>query len=143
MPDRNESPGLNFEQFAAIHRYQPTLAFSPDGAHIAYVSNASGQFNLWLQPTAGGEPVQLTDYDEYAVREIAWSPDGTTLLFTRDHHGDEFYQLHLIPAAGGETSPLTDQPQVQHYPAALAPWSPDSRCIVYAGNDVCRRIRMC
>jgi len=46
MPERNESPGLSFEQFAAIHRYQPTLAFSPDGAHIAYVSNASGQFNL-------------------------------------------------------------------------------------------------
>jgi dipeptidyl aminopeptidase/acylaminoacyl peptidase len=135
MPVRNESPQLTFEQFAAIHRYQPTLAFSPDGAHIAYVSNASGQFNLWLQPTAGGEPVQLTDYDEYAVREIAWSPDGDTLLFTLDHHGDEFYQLHLIPAAGGETSPLTDQPQVQHYLAALAPWSPDSRRIVYAGND--------
>jgi dipeptidyl aminopeptidase/acylaminoacyl peptidase len=135
MPVRNEPPRYTFEQFAAIHRYEPTLAFSPDGAHIAYVSNASGQFNLWCQATDGGEPVQLTDYDEHAVRQIAWSPDGTTLLFTRDHQGDEFYQLHLMPAAGGDSSPLTDQPQVQHYLADLAPWSPDSRRIAYAGND--------
>ena len=135
MPVRKESPRLTFEQFAAIHRYQPTLAFSPDGAHIAYVSNASGQFNLWRQGTNGGEPVQLTDYDEHAVRDIAWSPDEATLLFTRDHQGDEFYQLHLIPAAGGDPAPLTDQPRVQHYLAELAPWSPDSRRIAYAGND--------
>src|SRR5215207_1482744 len=135
MPVRNEPPRYTFEPFAAIHRYQPTIALSPDGAFIAYVSNASGQFNLWCQATDGGEPVQLTDYDEHAVRQIAWSPDGTTLLFTRDHQGDEFYQLHLMPAAGGDSSPLTDQPQVQHYLADLAPWSPDSRRIAYAGND--------
>jgi dipeptidyl aminopeptidase/acylaminoacyl peptidase len=135
MPVRNESPRYTFEQFAAIHRYQPALAFSPDGSHIAYVSDTSGQFNLWRQSTAGGEPVQLTDYDEHAVREIAWSPDGATLLFTRDRQGDEFYQLYLIPGAGGDTSALTDQPQVQHYLAELAPWSPDSRRIAYAGND--------
>jgi dipeptidyl aminopeptidase/acylaminoacyl peptidase len=135
MPVRNESPRSTFGQFAAIHRYQPTLAFSPDDAYIAYVSNASGQFNLWRQATNGGEPVQLTDYDEHAVRQVAWSPDGTTLLFTRDHQGDEFYQLHLIAAAGGEATPLTDQPQVQHFLAELAPWAPDSRRIAYAGND--------
>jgi dipeptidyl aminopeptidase/acylaminoacyl peptidase len=135
MPVRTESPRYTFEQFAAIRRYQPTLAFSPDGSHIAYVSDTSGQFNLWRQSTTGGEPDQLTDYHEHAVREIAWSPDGATLLFTRDRQGDEFYQLHLIPAAGGDTSALTDQPQVQYYLAELAPWSPDSRRILYAGND--------
>jgi len=69
------------------------------------------------------------------VRQVAWSPDSTTLLFTRDHQGDEFYQLHLIAAAGGEATPLTDQPQVQHFLAELAPWAPDSRRIAYAGND--------
>src|SRR5919112_2132419 len=135
MPVRTESPRSTFEQFAAIQRYGPTLAFSPDGAFIAYVSDVSGQFNLWCQATDGGEPVQLTDDDEHAVRQIAWSPDGTTLLFTRDHQGDEFYQLHLMPAAGGDPSPLTDEPQVQHYLADRDPWSPDSRRIAYAGND--------
>ncbi len=35
-------PRYAFEQFAAIRRYQPTLAFSPDGAEVAYVTNTSG-----------------------------------------------------------------------------------------------------
>ena len=48
MPAQDESLRYTFEQFAAIHRYQPTLAFSPDGTSIAYVSNAS-----WANPTSG------------------------------------------------------------------------------------------
>ncbi|MGH2614363.1 MAG: S9 family peptidase [Thermomicrobiales bacterium] len=135
MPANSGSPRYTFAQFAAIHRFQPTLAFSPDGADIAYSSNASGQFNLWRQPTAGGEPVQLTHYDEHAVRDIAWSPDGTTLLYTADRQGDEFHQLFLIPAAGGDIVSLTDDPRVQYYLAGLDPWSPDGQQIAYAGND--------
>jgi dipeptidyl aminopeptidase/acylaminoacyl peptidase len=124
-----------FEQFADIRRFQSRLAFSPDGAQIAYSSNASGQFNLWRQPTDGGEPVQLTRYDDHAVREIDWSPDGATILYTADREGDEFYQLRLIPAAGGEPTSLTDQPGVQHYLGWRDAWSPDGGAIVYAGND--------
>jgi dipeptidyl aminopeptidase/acylaminoacyl peptidase len=134
MPDSTDSPRYTFEQFADIRRYQPTLSFSPDGAHIAYSSDVSGQFNLWRQPTAGGTPIQLTDDPERAVRDVAWSPDGATILYTADHHGDEFYQLALIPATGGAVAALTDQPTVQHYLAA-EPWAPDSTRIAYAGND--------
>src|SRR5829696_3013762 len=90
-----------FAQFTAIRRYQPALSFSPDGSEIAYSTNTSGQFNLWKQPSTGGYPKQLTIFTDNAVREIAWSPDGEQILFTADHHGDEFTQLYLIPAAGG------------------------------------------
>lgn len=127
-------PRYTFEQFTAIRRYQPALAFSPDGSAVAYSSNASGQFNLWRQPVAGGEPAQLTHYDDHAVREIAWSPDGQTILYTADRQGDEFHQLYTIPAAGGDATQLTDVAQVQHY-LALEPWSPDSRAIAFAAND--------
>lgn len=135
MSARTDRPRPTFDQFAATTRYQPALAFSPDGKQIAYVSDASGQFNLWRQATTGGEAVQLTDFTEHSVRQIAWSPDGTTLLFNRDHHGDEFYQVYRIAAAGGTASPLTDQPEVQYILADVAPWSPDSQRIAYAGND--------
>ncbi len=123
-----------FAQFTAIRRYQPTLAFSPDGSEIAYSTNTSGQFNLWRQASGGGYPRQMTIFSDHAVREIAWSPDGEQILFTADHHGDEFHQLYLIPARGGRSQPLTAKPQVQHYLAAHA-WSPDGRTIAYSGND--------
>ncbi len=123
-----------FEQFTAVRRYQPTLAFSPDGSEVAYVTDTSGQFNLWRQSSAGGYPHQLTTFDDRTVRQIAWSPDGASILFTADRHGDEFHQLYLIPARGGWPRALTDAAQAQHFLAAEA-WSPDGRTIAYAGND--------
>ena len=123
-----------FDQFAAARRYQPTLAFSPDGSQVAYSTNSSGQFNLWRQSSAGGYPHQLTSFEDQTVREIAWSPDGETILFAADRDGDEFHQLYLIPARGGWPRALTDAPTVQHHLAA-APWSPDGRTIAYAAND--------
>jgi dipeptidyl aminopeptidase/acylaminoacyl peptidase len=123
-----------FEQFVATRRYQPTLAFSPDGSQIAYSTNTSGQFNLWRQSSDGGYPHQLTTFEDRTVRDVAWSPDGETILFTADRDGDEFHQLYTIPARGGWPRALTDAPEVQHY-LASEPWSPDGRTIAYAGND--------
>lgn len=56
----SNSTGPTFEQFTAIRRYQPALAFSPDGREIAYSVNTSGQYNLWRQSSEGGFPHQIT-----------------------------------------------------------------------------------
>jgi Tol biopolymer transport system component len=85
MADNPRSRRYTFEQFAPVRRYQPRLTFSPDGEHVAYSCNASGQFNLWRQPATGSEAVRLIHFDEQAVRDVAWAPDGSTLLFTADH----------------------------------------------------------
>ncbi len=123
-----------FEQFTAVRRYQPTLSFSPDGSEVAYSVNTSGQYNLWRQSSAGGYPHQLTLYSQQAVRDVQWSPDGNWILYTADHHGDEFYQVYQIPARGGQPEQLTDAEQVQHYLGQDA-WSPDGSAIAYSAND--------
>jgi dipeptidyl aminopeptidase/acylaminoacyl peptidase len=135
MPRTNAPKRYSFDQFTAIRRYQPTLAFSPDGSSIAYSTNTSGQFNVWRQPSTGGYPRQVTLYTEKAVRDIAWSPDGETILFTADEHGDEFYQVYTVPREGGQPEAFVAEPDVQHYLAADRAWSPDGRYIAYAGND--------
>lgn len=127
-------PRHRFEQYMAQRRYQRTLSLSPDGSEIAYVTNTSGQFNLWRQSTGGGYPHQLTTFDDRTVREVAWSPDGETILFTADREGDEFHQVYRMPAGGGWPVALTEGPGVQHFLGAGA-WSPDGRTVAYAGND--------
>ncbi len=123
-----------YADFAAVVSYGPSLSFSPDGSEIAYSSNASGQFNLWVAPVDGEPHRRLTHFTDQAVRQIAWSPAGDQILFTADRQGDEKHQLYLIDPEGGSLTPLTDRPDVQYFLAEAA-WSPDGRYIAFAGND--------
>jgi dipeptidyl aminopeptidase/acylaminoacyl peptidase len=127
-----------FNQFAAIRRYftnaGATLTWSPDSEWLAYITNTSGQFNLWKQPSDGGYPMQLTMFTNRIARNGAWSPDGKTILLSADYQGDEYHQLYLIPANGGEPERITHEPHAQHYIGSEA-WSPDGRYIAYACND--------
>ena len=79
----------DYEDFIPAQRLGRSLSVSADGTMIAYASDASGQFNLWTQPTGGGPARQLTFFTDHAVREVAWAPDGTRVAFTADTQGDE------------------------------------------------------
>lgn len=127
-------PKYAFEQYIAVRRYQPALAFSPDGSEIAYITNTSGQYNLWKQPSAGGYAVQLTLFADQAVCDISWSPDGTTIAFSADRDGNEFKQIYTLPARGGLPELLTPAEGVRHELSADA-WSPDGTSLAYGGND--------
>lgn len=130
MPERPP-----FEQFSAIRRYQPTLAFSPDGDQIVYSVNTSGQFNLWAQAVDGGCPRQLTSFTDRAVRSVSWSPDGATLAFSADKDGDEFQQIFTLPARGGWPARLTHADDAQH---SIGDWSPTGEHLAYTANDADR-----
>ncbi len=131
--DRRTQP--TFEQFTAIRRYQSTLALSPDGDEVAYSVNTSGQYNLWRQSTDGGYPRQVTLSGEQAVREIEWSPEGSTILYTADRNGDEFTQVYTVPVAGGQPAMFPSEADVRHALGIGQSWSPDGAKVAFAGND--------
>jgi dipeptidyl aminopeptidase/acylaminoacyl peptidase len=122
-----------FEQFVAHRRFFPVAEFTPDGTRVLFVSNISGQFNLWSVGVDGGWPEQLTAFTDHSVREISVAPDGA-ILFSADRDGSEFTQLFRIPAGGGWPEQLTDLAQVQHHIFASA-WAPDGNCFAYAANS--------
>jgi serine/threonine protein kinase len=89
---------------------QASPSWSPDGRFIAYTSDQAGNFDIWVQPVAGGRAVQITT-DPAADWQPAWSPDGNSLAFRSEREGGGIF---VAPALGGRERRLTTlgyQPQ--------------------------------
>jgi eukaryotic-like serine/threonine-protein kinase len=67
------------------------LGWTPDGHALTYVHNTTGNTtNVYMQPLAGGAPVQLTHFDSEpaVVAAYAWSRDGKKFAITRSRYND-------------------------------------------------------
>ena len=75
--------------------------FSPDGSMVAYSGNYSGNTDVYVVPSAGGEPRRLTYHPGPDVA-VGWTPDGKSILFRsrRFSHSDPDH-LFTVPVAGG------------------------------------------
>jgi tricorn protease len=58
--------------------------WSPDGATIYFMSDRSGNENLWMRARAGGEATQLTHFTDGRVLWPSISTDGQAIAFERD-----------------------------------------------------------
>jgi len=108
-------------------------SFSPDGRALSFLSNRSGQPQGYVVDAAGEEvaPPRRAMETEGVVYGCGYRPGRDELLFVADDGGDEQYQLHLVPAAGGDARALASTPRVIHNPGA---WSADGRLLSYASN---------
>jgi imidazolonepropionase-like amidohydrolase/Tol biopolymer transport system component len=108
--------------------------FSPDGRHIAFISDRDGADNLWIMRADGSDPVQVSKEDFRLVHNPAWSPDGR-FIAVRKH----FTKRRSLGAGeiwfyyrdGGEGLQViekrTDQKDINE-PA----FSPDGRYLYYS-----------
>ena len=105
-------------------------AWSPDASRIAFQSNRTGNWDLFLIETEGsGEAIRLTQHSADDERP-SWSPDGRSIAFASDRSGvSEIYLLEL--EGGGPAEQLTDLGRNATDPD----WSPDSRRIVFSSRD--------
>ena len=104
--------------------------WSPDGRYIAYISDRTGETEIYLQPAEGGEPVQLTTGNDTYIRSLSWSPDSKTVLYT-----DRKNRIVTVDVASKTKNIVMQNPEQEFYSVNF---SPDSRWITYtkpAAND--------
>ena len=94
-----------------LSSYIATIALSPDGQELAFVSNDQSTHSnvLAVMPTAGGEPRELLRLKEpefmYSPEGLAWTPDGREVLFVKHlsySPQDQRTELWRISAEGGK-----------------------------------------
>ena len=98
-------------------------SLSPDGNSVAYSSDRSGHFEIYVkQLTPGGREVQLTS-DGSQNFEPNWSPDGKLIAYTSKTRGG----IWVVPSLGGTARQLTE---TGSYPS----WSPDGSQIAFQSS---------
>ncbi len=91
--------------------------FSPDGKWIAFTGEYSGSRQVFVISADGGQPRQLTFYNDVGPlpprggidnRILDWTPDGKNILFNphRLPWSDRMPAHYIIPAAGGMETKL-------------------------------------
>jgi Tol biopolymer transport system component len=101
-------------------------AFSPDGNQIAFVSTQSGAEEIWIANADCTNYRQLTFLDPSDLNRLAWSGDGTRIMFDQ-RIGDQF-DLFYVDLTGGRIHRLTDTAGDE----GSAVWSRNSGAIYYS-----------
>ncbi len=102
-------------------------AWSPDGHLVAYSSNESGVWDIWVLDLRSGDKVDLTD-DVAIDRNPSWSPDGRYLAYQSLRDGN--WDLWKVEVGSGRKTRLTDLPSDEIDPA----WFPLGDEIAFASN---------
>ncbi len=106
-----------------------TPALSPDGQTVAFASNRSGYWDLYLLDLATGGINRLTDTPGYEAAP-SWSPDGQWLTYEAylDSNLEIVIQSVVTPA---DVIRLTTNQAADFSPA----WSPQGRQIAYVSDQ--------
>ncbi|MBB5207858.1 S41 family peptidase [Chiayiivirga flava] len=114
--------------------------FSPDGSQIAFSAEYNGTRQVFVMPSTGGEPRQLTWYGDVGAmpprggtdnRVLDWTPDGKNIVvrMNRLPYDERAGRPYLVPVAGGNETPM---PMPESGGGML---SPDGSKFVYTPID--------
>lgn len=123
-----EGYAMNMTQSSGAFDREP--AWSPDGKHIAFWSDRSGEYEIYLQAGNGSGPAKkMTDRGKGFGYTLHWSPDSKSIAFI-----DETNTIYVMDAVSGALQAADNTNwNVGHggrFGYSIS-WSPDSKWITY------------
>jgi WD40 repeat protein len=112
------------ERIVASTRMDSSPQLSPDGRSLVFVSDRTGNFQLWRAGADGSNPVQLTKYSSEYPGSARWSPDAGRIAF--DLRGEEGRAIFVMDMATGATRQWTRWRE-----GSRPSWSRDGRWIYF------------
>ncbi len=113
----------NLTQTSGVH--ERDAVWSPDGKYIAYLSDETGEFEVYIKNQNGEEKAeQITKGADTYKFSIGWSPDSKKLMWT-----DRKLRLRYVDI---ETKKITTVYQAEYGLIYSYNWSPDSRWITFS-----------
>jgi tricorn protease len=108
--------------------HEREVAWSPKGDRVAWISDASGEEELYVRDHLGEtEPVRITSDSGTRLYRPVWSPDGSKIAF-----GDSEARIFVVDANGGNKRLVDDDGGFAQHDFA---WSPDSGWLAYSMAD--------
>jgi dipeptidyl aminopeptidase/acylaminoacyl peptidase len=125
------------------HGGMDEIDVSPDGKTVAFVARVGGRANAWstntdvfLVPTAGGKPVDVTTANKAYEFEPAWSPDGKSIAYrmmVRPGFEADRERIAILDVATQKSRVLTE---AWDHSAGSITWSSDGKTIYTASDNV-------
>lgn len=132
---RQPVPRYTARQFYATTSIAPPgsdgLAFSPDETAILFASDASGCFNVYTIPVAGGAPTPLTDSKSDSRFAVSCFPGDRRVLFSGDTAGNELTHIY-VREPDGAVRDLTPGDKLK---AEFVSWTDDGHAFHILTNE--------
>lgn len=121
-----KGPTRNLTKSSGAH--DKLAAWSPDGRHIAYLSDRTGEEELYLINQDGsGEPRQLTRGGQAMRYQPRWSPDGERIAFS-----DKEGRIFVVTVASEEIVEVANE---RHFQVYDYQWSPHGGYLAFSLRD--------
>ncbi len=89
--------GPVFHIAATPESHERGVCWSPDGKNVAWLSDASGEYQVWMAPADDlTNARQLTNFTNGYPDRLQWSPDSKKLYFNTEKR-----DVYELPIAGG------------------------------------------
>lgn len=116
----------NLTNTSGVH--ERNSKWSPDGKSIAYISDVSGEDEIYIMAQDGkSSPIKLTDGDKNYKYQVLWSPDSKKIMWA-----DREQRLQFVDV---ESKDVTLIAESDVFEFNSYNWSPDSKWIAFSNPE--------